>query len=198
MAYRGISGQQDFSLPYGDADMNDPVMDSVTHHRMPLTIGLSVQRPLFNGQWSIGTGLQYTRLLSETHKGNTYIWEEQKQRLQYLGIPLRLSWHPVVTPRWNVYAAAHAMVELPLRSTLDRNIFVEGRRIETEDLRLKPSVQWSMGLGVGLEYRLTPVIGLYAEPSVDYFFKTGDGLDSWRTAYPAAFSLPFGIRITIK
>ena len=90
------------------------------------------------------------------------------------------------------------MVELPLRSTLDRNIFVEGRRIETEDLRLKPSVQWSMGLGVGLEYRLTPVIGLYAEPSVDYFFKTGDGLDSWRTAYPAAFSLPFGIRITIK
>ena len=88
------------------------------------------------------------------------------------------------------------MLELPLRSTLQRSSFVGGHQIETEPLRLSPSVQWSLGIGAGLEYRLTPVIGIYAEPSVQYFFKTSDGLDSYRTAHPVNFSIPFGIRIT--
>ena len=79
-----------------------------------------------------------------------------------------------------------------------QNTIVDGRQLDTKKLTLDPSVQWSIGLGVGLEYRLSPVIGLYAEPSVQYFFKPGDGLDTYRTKHPAAFSVPIGIRINIK
>jgi RNA polymerase sigma-70 factor (ECF subfamily) len=53
-------------------------------------------------------------------------------------------------------------------------------------------------LGIGLEYRISPIIGLYAEPSVHYYFKTGDGLDTYRTKHPATISIPIGIRIDIK
>ena len=195
--FSGISGRQTFNLPYGEYGMNEPEMDTITRHRLPLTIALSVNKMLGN-RWAVGTGLQYTQLYSETQAGNTYAWDQQLQRLHYLGIPLRATWYPVNSKRWAVYASAQTMLELPVGGTLRQNTIVDGRQLDTKKLTLDPSVQWSIGLGVGLEYRLSPVIGLYAEPSVQYFFKPGDGLDTYRTKHPAAFSVPIGIRINIK
>ena len=196
LAYSGINNDHPFNLPYGEYGMNDPKMDTITHHRMPLTIGLIVDKML-NRYLSIGTGLHYSRLYSETQEGNTYSWIQKEQRLQYLGIPLRLSWYPVRTNRWSLYGTTQTMLEIPLHSTLQRSSIVGGQQIESEQMRLSPSVQWSLGVGVGLEYRLTPVIGIFAEPSFQYFFNTSDGLDSYRTAHPITFSIPFGIRISL-
>jgi RNA polymerase sigma-70 factor (ECF subfamily) len=172
-------------------------MDTITHHRLPLTIGLSVNKMLGN-RWAVGTGLQYTQLYSETQAGNTFAWDQQMQRLHYLGIPLRATWYPVNNSRWAIYGTAQTMLELPLSGTSRKNAIVNGWQIDTQKMKLDPSVQWSVGLGIGLEYRLSPVIGLYAEPSVQYFFKTGDGLDTYRTKHPATFSVPIGIRFNIK
>ena len=61
------------------------------------------------------------------------------------------------------------MMELPIGSTCQEKTTVNGNLISTKRLELDPSIQWSIGLGIGLEYRLTPVIGLYAEPSLNYF-----------------------------
>lgn len=196
LAYSGLNNNQSFNLPYGEYGMNDPEMDTITHHRMPLTIALSVDKML-NRHLSIGTGLQYTHMYSETQVGNTYSWEQKEQHLRYLGIPLRLSWHPIKTNRWHVYGTIQMMMELPLHSTLKQDSYIDGMMIKSEELRLSPSLQWSIGAAAGLEYRLTPVIGIYAEPSLQYFFKTGDGIDSYRTKHPATFSVPLGIRITI-
>ena len=195
LAYSGISSQQSYSLPYGEKDMNDPVLDTITHHRLPLTIALQVNKML-SKQLSIGSGLQYTQLYSETHLGNTYAWDEKQQRLHYLGIPLRITWYPVRSNRWAVYGTVKTMLELPLHAKQQITSFIEGHQVGSEELKLSPSLQWSAGIGAGLEYRLTPVIGIYAEPSLQYFLKTGDDLDSWRTAHPATFSVPIGIRIT--
>lgn len=196
LAYSGFNGQSSFNLPYGVKDMNDPVLDTITHHRLPMTIALQVNKML-NSRLSIGTGLQYTQLYSETHIGNTYAWDEQQQRLHYLGIPLRLSWYPVRNNRWSIYGTAQTMLELPIHGTQQNASFVDGLQVKVEDMKPSPSLQWSVGVGVGLEYRLTPVIGIYVEPSMQYFFKAGDGLDTWRTAHPTTFSLPLGIRIML-
>lgn len=195
LAYSGISSQQSYNLPYGEKDMNDPVLDTITHHRLPLTIALQVNKML-SKQLSIGSGLQYTQLYSETHLGNTYAWDEKQQRLHYLGIPLRITWYPVRSNRWAVYGTVQTMLELPLQARQKTTSFVEGHQVEAGELKLSPSLQWSVGIGAGLEYRLTPAIGIFAEPSLQYFLKTGDDLDSWRTAHPATFSVPIGIRIT--
>lgn len=195
-AFCGIGSQQPFNLPYGEYGMNDPEMDTITHHRLPLTFSLSVNKML-GRKWAVGTGLQYTRLYSETQEGNTYSWTQKEQRLHYLGIPLRATWYPVNTNRWAVYTSAQTMLEWPIHSTLIRNTYVGGSLLETDKLRLSPSLQWSIGVAAGVEYRLSPVIGIYAEPSLQYFFKTGDAIDSYRTAHPATFSVPIGIRINI-
>ena len=193
-AFSGIGRQQSFNLPYGEYGMNDPEMDTITHHRLPLTFSLSVNKML-GRKWAFGTGLQYTQLYSETQEGNTYSWIQKEQRLHYLGIPLRATWYPVNSSRWAVYTSAQTMLEWPLHSTLQQNTFVGGNLLESDKLRLSPSLQWSIGVAAGVEYRLTPVIGIFAEPSLQYFFKNGDALDSYRTAHPATFSIPIGIRI---
>ena len=195
--FSGISASQSFNLPHGEYGMNDPETDTITHHRLPLTVGLTLNKML-GDRWAIGTGLQYTQLYSETQAGNTYTWEQQLQRLHYLGIPLRATWYPVRNSRWALYTSAQAMLELPIGSTLRRNTIIDGRQVTSERLKSDPSVQWSVGLGIGLEYRLSPVIGLYAEPSVHYYFKPSDGLSTYRTKHPATFSIPIGIRINIK
>ena len=195
-AFSGIGSQQPFNLPYGEYGMNDPEMDTITHHRLPLTFSLSVNK-MIGRKWAVGTGLQYTRLYSETQEGNTYSWTQKEQRLHYLGIPLRATWYPMNTNRWAVYTSAQTMLEWPIHSTLIRNTYVGGSLLETDKLRLSPSLQWSIGVAAGVEYRLSPVIGIYAEPSLQYFFKTGDAIDSYRTAHPATFSVPIGIRIYI-
>jgi RNA polymerase sigma-70 factor (ECF subfamily) len=197
LAYSGFSSRQDFNLPYGERDMNDPELDTITHHRLPISVGLSVNKML-GRQFAIGTGLQYTQLYSETQAGNTYSWTQTEQRIHYLGIPLRVMWYPVNTSHLRVYGTAQTMFELPMGSTLRQSDFIEGRQIDSKKLHLDPKVQWSVGIGVGLEYRLSPIIGLYAEPSVHYFFKPGGGIETYRTAHPATFSVPIGIRINIK
>ena len=54
LAYSGLNNNQSFNLPYGEYGMNDPEMDTITHHRMPLSIALSVDKML-NRHLSIGT-----------------------------------------------------------------------------------------------------------------------------------------------
>ena len=196
MAFNGIGSLGTFNLPPGSNNPNEQEMDTITRHRLPLTFGLSVNKMLHN-RWAIGSGLQYTQLYSETQAGNTFAWVQQTQRLHYLGIPIRATWYPVKTNRWAVYTSAQAMMELPIGSTCQEKTTVNGNLISTKRLELDPSIQWSIGLGIGLEYRLTPVIGLYAEPSLNYFFNTGDGIDTYRTAHPFTFSVPIGIRISI-
>ena len=61
LAYSGLNNIQSFNLPYGEYGMNDPEMDTITHHRMPLSIALSVDKML-NRHLSNGTGLQYTQM----------------------------------------------------------------------------------------------------------------------------------------
>ena len=196
MAFNGIGSLGTFNLPPGSNNPNEQEMDTITRHRLPLTFGLSVNKMLRN-RWAIGSGLQYTQLYSETQAGNTFAWVQQTQRLHYLGIPIRATWYPVKTNRWAVYTSAQAMMELPIGSTCQEKTTVNGNLISTKRLELDPSIQWSIGLGIGLEYRLTPVIGLYAEPSLNYFFNTGDGIDTYRTTHPFTFSVPIGIRISI-
>lgn len=196
LAFNGISSRGSFNLPPGSYDPNEQEMDTITHHRLPLTIALSVNKMIGN-RWAVGTGLQYTQLYSETQAGNTFSWVEQSQRLHYLGIPLRLAWYPVKASRWALYTSAQTMIEVPLGSSCEEKTTINGNLLSTKQLQLKPSIQWSVGLGIGLEYRLTPVIGLYTEPSLNYFFKSGDGIDTYRTVHPATFSIPIGIRINM-
>ena len=195
LAYSGIRNSKDMQLPYANAETNPAVYDSIAHHHMPLTIGLMLNRKL-DRHWQVGIGLRYQRMTSDMLSGNTYVSLSQHQKVQYLAIPVSVSWYYPLGRRFSTYLSASAAVNLPLRSTLESVYLMNGKEIDPTTERLHPDVQWSMGLGLGLQYDLTPNIGFFVEPSLQYYFKRSSDVKTWNTEHPLSFSLPLGLRIT--
>lgn len=194
LAYSGIGSNRDLQLPYANAETNDAVYDSETRHRMPLTIGLTVNRRLTQ-HWQVGLGIQYTRMTTDSEWGNTYTRMVKEQRVNYLGLPLSVQWHYPLVSRLSLYTAANVTLQLPLRSTADSRCVLNGLTVESSTERLHPGIQWSAGLGLGLHYNLTPAVGFFVEPSLQHYFRNSSGVETWQTEHPAAFSVPFGLRI---
>lgn len=197
LAYSGMGGSDDTRLPYADPDMNPSVYDSVANHRLPLTVGLTVSRHL-GKHWQVGLGLQYTRLSSSLASGNTFAQLQQEQRVQYLGLPLQAGWRQQLLPRLILNAAANVTLQLPLRSTLDSRYVINGSVVEAGHERLRPGLQWSAGVGLGLQYDVAPAVGFFVEPSLQHYFRNGSGVETWQTEHPFVVTVPLGIRITIK
>ena len=62
------------------------------------------------------------------------------------------------------------------------------------DFREKvPGVQWSAAAGLGIEFHLSPLVGLYVDPSLRYYFP-GDQPVSIRTQQPLMMGLEAGLR----
>lgn len=195
LAYSGIRNSKDMQLPYANAETNPAVYDSIAHHHMPLTIGLMLNRKL-DSHWQLGIGLRYQRMTSDMLSGNTYISLSQHQKVQYLAIPVSVSWYYPLGRRFSTYLSASAAVNLPLRSTLESVYLMNGKEIDPTTEHIHPGVQWSTGLGLGLQYDLTPNIGFFVEPSLQYYFKRSSDVKTWNTEHPLSFSLPLGLRIT--
>lgn len=195
LAYSGIRNSKDMQLPYANAETNPVVYDSIAHHHMPLTIGLMLNRKL-DRHWQVGIGLRYQRMTSDMLSGNTYVSLSQHQKVQYLVIPVSVSWYYPIGCRFSTYLSASTAVNLPLRSTLESVYLMNGKEIDPTTEHLHPGVQWSMGLGLGLQYDLTPNIGFFVEPSLQYYFKQSSDMKTWNTEHPLSFSLPLGLRIT--
>ena len=195
MSYSGINNNQELTLPNASMDTNEAIYDSLCHHDMPLTVSLMLSRQ-FNKHWQLGVGLRYQLLTSDMKSGNSIASLVQHQRVQYLGIPVTLSWHQSLGGCFSTYLSATAAVNLPLRSTLESGYEVSGSLIDPTNERINPDVLWSTGLGVGLQYNPVPQIGFFIEPSLQHYFKNDSDIETWNTAHPIVFSLPIGLRIT--
>ena len=196
VTYSGMGNGRDMHLPYANAETNPMVYDSVAHHHRPLTVGLMLNRRL-GDHWQVGIGLNYQRLTSDMLSGNTYVSLSQHQVVQYVGLPISVSWHYPLGRHFSTYLSASATISLPLRSTLESVYIIDGQPYEPSTERLHPAVQWSTGLGLGLQYDLTPHVGIFAEPGLHYHFNGGkDNVKTWNTEHPLDFNLPLGLRIT--
>lgn len=177
-----------------NASVNNGKMETQHHHYQPFSIQLLVSRQL-NNRLSVETGLSYTQLKSTYTTGIPAAHVLNQQRLRYLGIPLRLRWQWYNKSRLSFYTSAGAMWELPVRSKLNVQHVTDGQVTFQRDETLDVPHQWSTTLGVGVQYDLTPHLGIYMEPSLQYFFDDGSDLKSYRTEHPLNVTLPLGIRL---
>ena len=166
-----------------------------THHYMPITFSLALKYKL-NNRFGLETGLSYSRLKSESEIGTDRNAIREQQTIHYLGIPLKGIYHIYNVRRWNLYGSLGAKVDIPVYAPLSTGYFVNGMKELEEKSTLHAPLQWSVGTGLGLQYNLTPNIGFFAEPSLQYYIPTGSDIETYRTEHPFMFSLPLGIRIT--
>lgn len=61
--------------------------------------------------------------------------------------------------------------------------------------RLYPNVQWSVGMGVGMEYQIMPKVHFFVEPSLQHYFQDNSNIETWNTAHPLVPSVPLGLKV---
>ena len=53
-----------------------------------------------------------------------------------------------------------------------------------------PPLQWSTNFGIGIQYQITPTIGIYTEPNLHYYFNNSNNIKTIRTEKPCKVTMP--------
>ena len=177
-----------------NAMINHGEMVAKHTHQLPFTIQMTLSRRL-TPRLSIETGLSYTQLKSTSLTGSAMAYIQERQQMHYLGIPLRFGWQWYSKAHLSLYTSAGVMLELPIRGITDVNHIYNGICTFQDRTSISVPCQWSTNVGLGIQYGLTPHLGIYVEPGLQYFFNDGSNLKSYRTEHPLSITLPLGIRI---
>ena len=158
------------------------------HHDHPISFGLTVSYPLTN-RWTLSTGLVYTRLNSQFVNVLSGTPITTDQRLDYLGVPLNVQYHVLKGKGWKAYASAGAQIDWNIRAK---------RNTEGVDVNARNDhPQWSLAGGIGVEYDIIPLVGIYAEPGLRYYLKNDSKVDNFFKDQPFNWTLQIGIRLNL-
>ena len=165
------------------------------YHDKPITFGLSMTKTI-NRKWNVETGLQYSLLKSEFILGEDDYYVQKRQKIHYLGIPLRLSYKWFGANRWTAYTSAGIILNIPLSGKTDEQ-YVTGTVVPYSDSwHFTPPFQWTIGTGVGLQYNFANNWGVYLEPTFSWHIPNGSTTRTIWTEHPFTITVPFGIRFT--
>ena len=169
--------------------MSDDTKLDFEHHA-PLTFGLSVRLRL-DGDWSLDTGIMYTLLSSDITSYNG------KQKLHYIGIPLKFNRRLWNAKRWVLYAGIGGAVEKRVSGKRTYEHFLNGYVSEVEQKLPSKTWQFSMAASLGAQLNMTNLLGLYIEPGMSYYFNDGSKIQTIRDKRPFVFNLQMGLRFTL-
>lgn len=171
-------------------------VESEIDHAMPVTVGATVQYR-FNDDWSLESGLVYTLLSSKLHSGTGKTYIQSRQKLHYIGIPLKVHRRIWDNRYWEVYASAGGMMEKCVSaSRTNIGVSVQAESRETEDLDVR-RLQFSLAAAAGVQFKFNNWSGIYAEPGLTYYFDDGEETMTIRKEHPFNFSLQVGLRFTL-
>ena len=182
----------------GDAQGTGTGTDKIvrkSHHYMPINFSLALKYRL-NNRFALETGLSYSRLKSEFEMGSNGNTINEQQTIHYLGIPVKGTYNIYNRKAWSLYESLGVTTEIPLYSPLSTSYYLHGMLEATDKSTIHAPWQWSVGTGLGVQYNFSPNIGLFAEPSLQYYIPTGTQIETYRTEHPFNFTLPIGIRFT--
>ena len=170
-------------------------LGEVAQHYRPKTFGLSINKQL-SPKWTFGTGITYTRLKSEFESEYHKARLVKTQKIDYVGIPLRLTYRIWSKGRFNAYTTGGMTFEMPVHGSLDKKYIITSDSSYTLKSDIKAHYQWSMNLGIGVQYKLFKPFSLYLEPNMFYYFRNSGSLETYRTEHPFIITVPFGLRLT--
>ena len=166
-----------------------------SHHDMTVNLSLALRYRLVN-RFALETGLNYSRLRSDFEMGSNGNTINEQQTIHYLGIPVKGICNMYAGRSWSLYGSLGVTADIPVYSSFNTGYYLHGALEATDKTTIHAPWQWSVGTGLGLQYDLTPSVGLFAEPGLQYYIPTGSQIETYRTDHPFTFSLPLGVRFT--
>lgn len=169
---------------------------STSTYGVPFTIGLGVRFYVLP-RLSIGTGIDYsllTRTFTGKYTGTASDGSEISEagnvyhELQYLGIPVDIYYDLLNSGKLKFYVYAGGEAEYCISNRY--SMYTTPKITCSAPVE---KLQYSAGLGLGVEFSLSRRIGLYLDPSVRYYFPS-DQPKSVRTDRPLMVNFDAGLR----
>ena len=194
----GGSHARPFGVPTFKSMLEEDVTEGPeTSFGLPLSAGIGVKYD-FSSRWAVGTGVRFT-YLTRSFMGyyNGSIRTEEPTDIDngqfWLGVPLNVYFTVVNLGRWRVHVMAGGAAE----KLLDNRYLIH---YSSKDIYFHKEVtsplQWSVAGGLGAEYKLTPWMGIYLDPSFRYYFRTDLQPRSLRKIQPMRFDVELGLRFS--
>lgn len=176
-------GPEDSFITIGQNGVSQKLLSSRNHRTW--SAGLTMQYNLTD-RLAVETGLAYTMLMSDVSLIYASEEYESSQTFYNIGMPLNIKYRCLSTGKWQWYVTGGGMVEKCLGAQVGRYFY-----------RVRP-LQYSLSGGIGMQYTLSPWLGLYVEPGVRYYFDNGIIVKTLRTESPCMFNLNIGLRFTYR
>ena len=168
---------------------------------LPVSGGVSFRYD-FNPRWGIGTGVVYTNLsrsfLGDYHEVENGAFTKQlfdtdiTNQQHYIGIPLNVFFNIVNTGNWNIHVRMDGMGE----KLVDNHFLIHDSDGDIHLHQKVEGLQFSTGVGVGVEFKFSPNVGLYFDPTLRYYFD-GNQPRSIRTIQPLRMDFEVGLRFSL-
>ncbi|TDQ75421.1 outer membrane beta-barrel protein [Sphingobacterium yanglingense] len=166
-------------------------------HRSPVALGLGLQYRV-NKKMSLNIGLTYAQTVSTLSSGSAANKVAQSQKLNYIGVPVQVSYKVWQKKRVSTYVTGGAAIEKSTSGRITNEFVLDDNVRATDQELLKASpVQFSVNAGVGIETQLTRKIGLYLEPGIRYNMDNNSTVQTIYNQKPVNFNLNIGFRIPL-
>ncbi|MGN0188250.1 MAG: outer membrane beta-barrel protein, partial [Candidatus Cryptobacteroides sp.] len=170
---------------------------------IPVSFGVGAKF-FFGRRWAVGAGLNYTIMTrsfngiyidpatsSSVSLSDEFAESKIRNSVSYIGIPINAYFSIIRTNIVDFYVYAGGSAEKCVA-----NVF----KVQNPAATYKENVngfQFSVGAGLGVEFVVADILGIYADPSVRYYFKDANQPKSIRTENPVSFGFEIGLRIRL-
>lgn len=186
----------------GSATEGSPVKENEgsCNYGIPLSFGLGA-KIIFTPRWSLGVGVNFS-MLSRTFSGTYTTYAEDgaptvtpyskiRNVQSYVGIPVNAYFSIVKSKAVDFYAYAGGTVEKCVSNRF--------RMAETDGLYREKveGFQFSANAGLGVEFIVADMLGIYIDPSIRYYFPDERQPKSIRTIQPLTLGFEMGFRVRL-
>lgn len=168
------------------------VEDYKFKHAIPVTVGLSVRKKVYDHLY-LESGISYTYLSSVAEKTGTYACNTH-QYLHYIGIPLSVNYAFVERNGFSLYGALGGSIEKCV-SAMRKSVFYKNgeEKNEVSEHFSVNDFDFSVSAKVGVSYAFAKHLGIFVEPSLNYYFMNSDKPGSYRKDSPLGVSFRAGL-----
>ena len=169
---------------------------------LPVSAGVAFRYD-FNQRWGIGTGIVYTNLSRsflatyvEVGSDGTITKQpfetDVTNQQHYIGVPVNVFFNIVNTGNWNFHVRLDGMGE----KLVDNHFLIHDSEGDIHLHQKTEGLQFSTGVGVGLEFKFSPNVGIYIDPTLRYYIN-GNQPRSIRTIQPLRMDFEAGLRFSL-
>lgn len=170
--------------------------DRRVRHRLPVHAGVSIAYRI-NDRVSVETGIAYSYLSADIHEGSDSYYFAGEQSLHYVGIPVGVRVRAMSWKNFDIYVGAGFEADKCVSGTLKKSYVINGQTRDDghESISIRP-LQWSVNAGAGVQYNISSMVGIYAEPGLSYYFDNGSNIETIYSEKSLNFNLNIGLRVS--